>query len=449
MHDRPSPLPRRATLVALTFVALAFAPLLEAQSAESTTEAPLPDDTVNESPIEPPTPASETSATEHGSAAIEAGAVLDAPVPSAASAPSAGVPRAASTAVELGDDATWQLYHDAAMAIAMGERERARELLRRVATSVDHPASPPARRLLERLEALERGRPGPFANERPSGLARGELVAWHTIGGASVGTLICGLARCDDARVWGVSILGLGLASGGLALGLSRDGVRPGSAALHGAALRWGYLDTWLLSSVLGLTWRERNDPYYGDDLEGTDGHLVALLIGHGLGLGGALLADHFFAPSAGDVGLMDSLHTLSAASITFLLGALDGFEFDSLGDVRRALFPLLLGNAVALGLGGYLTTKVEMTRGRAFLLDLGMILGAGLGVGLPLLFAGDDVEPEMLFGGGAAGVGLGFAVAWLATRRLGGSDDEASRVQLAAAPMPGGAQASLHVRLR
>ncbi|MCA9616341.1 MAG: hypothetical protein KC586_26475, partial [Myxococcales bacterium] len=241
--------------------------------------------------------------------------------------------------------------------------------------------------------------------------------------------------------------IGLGAVGGGLALAFSRDGVRPGRAALHGAALRWGYLDTWLLSSVLGLTWKERDD--FGDPwLDSTNGHAVALLVGHGLGLGSALLVDHFLSPSAGDVGLMDSLHNLSSATITFVLGAANAFGFESQADVRRALLPLLAGNAIALGLGALLTKHVEMTRGRSLLLDLGMLLGAGLGVGVPLLIAGSDVAPEALLMGGAAGVVAGFSGAWFATRRMRGPD-AASNVDFSVAPTMGGAQASLQVRLR
>ncbi|MCA9613666.1 MAG: hypothetical protein KC586_13010, partial [Myxococcales bacterium] len=197
--------------------------------------------------------ADETAATAEPTSNAEVAGGLDAPVPPPPSVSTPPPPLSTPSSAELlAIEATWQVYHQAAMAIAEGNRERARQLLRQVASQVDHPAAEPSRRLLERLESLERSRAGIFSNEQPSPLARAELVAWHTIGGASVGTLLCAIAECDTVRGWTLSMIGLGAVGGGLALAFSRDGVRPGRAALHGAALRWGYLDTWLLSSVLG-----------------------------------------------------------------------------------------------------------------------------------------------------------------------------------------------------
>ncbi|MEZ4248771.1 MAG: hypothetical protein R3B99_11075 [Polyangiales bacterium] len=381
-------------------------------------------------------------------ASAEVGAGLDAPVPPppSVSTPPPPLPSSAELAAV---EATWEVYHRAAMAIAEGDRTRARQLLAQVASLGDHPAAAPARRLLERLESLERSGGGIFSNEQPSPLARGELVAWHTIGGAGAGALLCAIAECGTVRGWTLSMIGLGAVGGGLALAFSRDGVRPGRAALHGAALRWGYLDTWLLSSVLGLTWKEHDDGFGDPWLDSTNGHAVALLVGHGLGLGSALLVDHFLSPSAGDVGLMDSLHNLKPATITFILGAASAFGFRVAG--RRAT------GALAAACWKRDRPRARRSSDQARPDDARSLAAARprhvarrrTRRGVPLLIVGSDVAPEALLMGGAAGVVAGFSAAWFATRRMRGPDDEASNVDFAVAPTMGGAQASLQVRLR
>ncbi|MBX3246384.1 MAG: hypothetical protein KF901_04305 [Myxococcales bacterium] len=385
----------------------------------------------------------------------------DAPLPAAPTGddPSAlGLP-APSTAPSLtdvttlqpthdDDDEVWARYHEAALALAADDRDEAIALLLAVSARSDHPAAALAERLLRRLGHREQLPTRSGELRRP--LARAELAAWQTAGGAALGVLTCALAECDDVRIWTLAILGGAAIGAGLSLGLSRDGVTPGQASLYASALRWGYLDTWLLSSVLGLTWRTVDDPFDGRRLEYTNGHIAALLIGQFVGLGGAFLIDRLVGPTAGDVGLVDSLHNLSSATLFLTFAAANLLNFNTQSDATRVLLPVLLGNVAALGLGAWLTTKVRMSRARALLLDVGMGLGAGLGMGIPALARGDDVRRGALFGGGAIGVVGGFIGTWLLTRKLDDDDrDVAPPVQLSIAPAMGGAYANLAVRLR
>lgn len=337
------------------------------------------------------------------------------------------------------DDPVWGLYQDATLALAEGERDRAAELLRRVCRQApEHPAAIEARRLLDRMgQRVEtRARSG----ERRSNLARAELAARQTMQGGAAGVLVCYLLDCSDARPWTASIL-LGASTGlGLSLGLTRGGVSPGQAVLYTTVPRWGYLNGFLLFTALGVNFRE-------DDFGSLDWRprttAVTLLLSHALSLGAAAAVDHFLAPTAGDVAIMDTFMTAASAMLMSIYVIAGAFDHVGNGGFRGLMGGFVAANALALTGAGLLTRSVEFSRTRSLLIDLGMAGGFGVGFGLVVLVQGDDFDPRAGFGAAAAGLAAGFGLSYWLTRNVGG-DDDVPAVEVSLAPTLGGATAAV-----
>ena len=399
----------------------------------------------------------ESTPRESTPAAPTAGSVSDGGSDSVSSAAPAGAvtpPSGYTTDVTRTldeDDPVWARYHAAALALADDDRDGAIRLLREIrARHPEHPAAAQAGQLLDRLGASER-RPS-RSGERRTGLARAELVVTQTAHGAASAALVCGIAECDGVRAWTMTTLlgaGVGL---GVSAALSRDGVTPGQTVLYDSAARWGAYNGWLLASALGVTWRETS---FGDVEGRYEAHLASLLLGELVGLGTALAVDLRLGPSAGDVGLMDSMQNLT--SVTYLLVASAIGDLSALDQKwQRQLFfgGLLVANGAALTVGALLTRRVELTRGRAMLLDLGLATGVGLGLGVVALAQGEDASRGPLLGAAALGGLGGFAFSWWLTRRFDGRDDRAEvgepgTVRFGFAPTQGGGLARIDVGLR
>ena len=99
-----------------------------------------------------------------------------------------------------------------------------------------------------KLARLERSRLAPGAKlaeaavlgmEKPSGFARGSLVVWQTLHGATQGALLCAIADCEGRAFLAVSLLGA--AAGAATSWLVTDGVgvTSGQAAAINSGTTW------------------------------------------------------------------------------------------------------------------------------------------------------------------------------------------------------------------
>ncbi|MEM9073804.1 MAG: hypothetical protein AAGE52_35260 [Myxococcota bacterium] len=337
------------------------------------------------------------------------------------------------------DDPSWHLYHEAALALAADDDELAIALLRQlVRAHPDHPAAVEARRLLRRMgkRVSIQSRSG----EPRTGLARAEMTANQTIFGTAAGVTLCFAAECSGARIWTATLLiggGIGL---GTTLALTRRGVSPGQNQLYSTLPRWGYYNGWLLFTALGATFDE--DSF--DTVSATRGGTMAsFLTGHALSLVAAAILDFTVSPTAGDVAIMDSFMIAASVVIAQIYAAVDAYDIDgSEGQLQGLMGGLLVANAAAATVAGFLTRSIDFTRGRAVLIDLGTFTGTGLGIGLVALIQGDDLEAGPVFGAGALGAAGGFALTYWLTRNLRMRRQPAVDVSLA--PTRGGGMATI-----
>ncbi len=425
-----------------------------AWSVRALGQTPETDDQVD-APIAPPEDSEEATAgsTEDGPSVDGEAATVEpesldalAPPPPGSTQPSRrrAIQLTDVTNAELGraTDPFWSFYQDAALALADGERERATELLRRVCRlAPEHPAAIEAQRLLDRMgqhvEATAR------SGEARSNLARAELATRQTLQGGAVGVLFCAALDCADVRPWTLSIL-LGASAGlGLTLGLTRGGVSPGQAVLYTTVPRWGYLNGFLLFTALGVNVREDEAGY-------TDWRLrtstIGFLLSHAAALGAAAAVDRTLAPRGGDVAIMDTFMMAASGLLTSIYVVGGGFRGvgEHPGRLRGLMGGLLAANALALTGAGLLTRRVEFSRTRSLLIDLGMAAGFGLGVGSAALVQGEDFNPNFAFGLAALGLAAGFGLSYWLTRNVGHNDDELA-VEVSMSPTFGGAKASVH----
>ena len=338
-------------------------------------------------------------------------------------------------------DAIWARYHNAALSLADGDEDAAVTLLRRIQQEApDHPAAIEASRLLHRLggEVRQPTRSG----ERRRNWSRIELVAGQTIHGAGLGNVFCAAFECSDVRAWTAATLLGGITGFSLAIGLSGNGVTPGQAQLYRTLPRWGYYNGWLLSTALGINTR-RDDSSFSDFEFHPAAMMGSFIVSHALSLGAAVALDYWVSPTAGDIALMDSFMIISSSILTMLYsgtGRFDGSLQEN--ELRRLMGGLLIANLAALGLSGWLTTRIDFTRRRALLVNLGAGAGMGVGMGLYFLVRGKDASLAGVMGGGIAGMLLGTGVTFFLTRKM--KPRREPRVDIAIAPTRGGATATL-----
>lgn len=322
---------------------------------------------------------------------------------------------------EAPGDPAWLTYHLAFRTLALGQRERAVEILDGlIRAHPGHPAGSEAREVLRRLRRDVLAPPPPLRAGRdvdPSGLARAELVVVQTLHGIGVGTEVCLIADCRDPRAFG-ALLTLG---GGIGLAISivvtADGITPGHTAALNTGTLWG---AWQGGALIGVS-RSDDEQVIG----------AGLLAGQLVGLGAGELIWRLTRASAGDVSLASSAGMWSGLFTLFIFAAT---EFDSQQEV---VFGTLLAVSNAGLLGGILLTRlIPMERGRVLVIDGGGVVGGLLGAGTALLIGGDDIEPSLLFGLTSAGMAVGLGAATFLTR---GWDVELPPVQVGLLPAPGG----------
>jgi hypothetical protein len=300
-------------------------------------------------------------------------------------------------------DPAWRAYDDAFSQAAAGDRGGASARLRRLAAQWPvHPAA-------VRAGALVRGgEPRPGDRFAPDRVARGELVFWSTIAGLSTAQNVCVIAGCNSPRATAaVYTLSVGGALG-LSIAASRHGVAPGEAQLYNSAQTWGF---WNGLGLDGGFAHSAGDA--GVALAAQAGGLVT-----GIGLW------QTWHPTQGDVALANSF--LLWSTLVALWADLAADHAPTLGEV------VAIGDA-GLVLGGVISTRVDMSRGRTLLIDVGGVLGV-LGGGLVAVGVRD---------GRAAGVALLVGtVAGLGIAAAASKDWDAPPVAIAPAriPVPGAA---------
>ena len=326
-------------------------------------------------------------------------------------------------------DPAWARYREAFETLAKDEPHDAAEQLRALRGKYpDHAASVFAgpvldmleKRLAEETQARRAGmqpkdeKPEPATGktdrlgvERPTGLARAELVTFQTMHGIGFGVETCAIVECVGPRpVVASMILGGGVGLG-TSLHFSRRGITPGHASVINSGVQWGF---WNAAALNGITYNWSNTPA---------GVVLPLMVGQLGGLGAGVAVWNGFRPNAGDVALVNSAGMWSAA-FTGLFIATAGLE-PAAGTTAGAF---LLSTGLA-GLGvGFLASKAPLSRGRVHIINLGGLLGGLTGLGSVVLLGPDPLNPRVGTGATMFGAGGGLAVAALLTKGWSIVDD-------------------------
>jgi hypothetical protein len=325
--------------------------------------------------------------------------------------PDADETRAQTEAQDV-DAEAWTLLERALNALAQRDEPAAKRYLERL--HQQYPNHPAARASADALETLGGERPGAFLASRPTnednaktpgtreettGIARAELAIFQTINGLAIGAELCGVAVCDDPRLVIGSLAGgagLGL---GLSLYASRDGITPGHALALNSGTFWGAVNGGFVDLSLDPPdeFPNRRTPAL---LAG--GQLAGLAVGH--------LAYARLQPEAGDVALMNTTGVWSGVMMMLINGII--------APEQKAFARSTLA-AIDLGLvgGAVLSQYYPMSRGRAFVIDAGGLVGSLTGVGAYLFFTNGEGESDGAFTSALIGTGVGLGLSTFFTR--------------------------------
>lgn len=290
-------------------------------------------------------------------------------------------------------------YHRAFQLLAAGDEDAAqRELEFLVRAYPTHPLATRADTILSIFAETtslsgSTSKPKP-KGEQPNGLARGELVVTQTLHGIALGVELCFVIDCDDSRLAVGTVLATAAAGLTFSLLLNRDtGMYPGHTAALNSGTYWGAWHGLAGSMILEL------------DEDATAGMMAVSQIA---GLGAGHLIYSLVGPTAGDVSMTTSAGVWMGAWALMVNGLL---EFN--GSTPAIFSSLLIASDVGLVIGALLTERYPMTRGRSLIIDASGIAGTLLGVGLPVLIMGDDVDAQFVFGSALVGsmLGLGLGV--------------------------------------
>jgi hypothetical protein len=226
--------------------------------------------------------------------------------------------------------------------------------------------------------------------------------------------MLLGATGAETDATVPIGLLGAGVGVGGAYLfGRDRD-LRERDVAATASGATWG--------GLVGLSIVKMADnPYECDDFTCVEGpedvrasdYHVGGLVGSTVGLGTGWLVSKYLRPSIGDISLTNSLVTYGVSTGLLLAVAMDPAQ-----DRAYALNGLL-GGGVGLTAALLLTPRLEMSRKRMVLIDLGAGAGAATGY---LVIGGiaDKDDEELRAGLGAAGLLLGGGLVWWLTRNDG-----------------------------
>ena len=307
-------------------------------------------------------------------------------------------------------DEAWQLYDRAFAQLMAGKAVAARQLLQEISGRFpDHPAAAQAaRRVLEvdtHSDLPSRVRPerpteqdgavsdrsdeseSIFRGSEPTSLqARAEFVFNMTGPGVLLGYGVREMLAGDGDRSLAAALMIGGGTSLGASLYFSRGGITQGQSQLYNSALYWGLWNSLLIND---------GPPESADEA----GRTVAAQLG-GLGVG-ALLSSSW-TPSSGAVALANTGGLW--ATVVMLL-------FHGIADTEPEIETIVLAGDAGLLLGGLISRKYPMSRGRTLLIDTGGVLGILAG-SLIVVAAETDGSAGSVFLLGGTVTGLGLAVA-------------------------------------
>lgn len=297
-------------------------------------------------------------------------------------------------------------------ALVVGDDPAALEAFERVLTAC--PSHPYA----SEFARLARTRLGPGARlaeaallrapEKPTGFARGSLVVWQTLHGATQGVLLCALIECGSSGFAAASLFGAGVFA---ALSWSitdGSGITPGQAAVINSGTTWGVWYGPALSVVFDVD---------GDDVP--TALMSSMLSLTGVGVAMAVLAN----PTAGQVSL--------ANSGGLWTGVVVGLLLPSLGDGDDKAFFGITSVATGVGLtaGAILSRSILVSRGRMLLIDSGGILGGLVGLASGAVLGAEDESLALVAG---AGTLAGLVLTTYVTQDFDGPFTPAPEVALA-----------------
>ncbi len=331
-------------------------------------------------------------------------------------------PPPAADGLSAENDPAAARYHAAFQALASGDRTAAVTSLEQL--NAQYPNHPLAERARLLIGIMAPGIGGPqdqiTRGEKPTGLARGELVGAQTLHGIVIGGEICMILECNDGRAVVAALLvggGVGLTAS--LLYDSDKGMTPGHAAALNSGTVWG---AWQGGALVGIL-----EP---DSAPSVGAILLVSQLG-GLGLGEVI--HQTLEPTAGDVSM--------ATSAGFWTGALSLFglaanEFDA--DSQTTFATILIASDLGLLAGAVASKYYPMTRSRTLVVDAGGILGALVGMGVPFLIQNEDSSAVSIFGGAIVGTVAGLSTSYYLTRNWDAPEDLS--LQLNVTPVEGGA---------
>ncbi|MFL5348027.1 MAG: hypothetical protein ACJ8AT_24820 [Hyalangium sp.] len=307
-------------------------------------------------------------------------------------------------------------YTQAFDALVKGQDEQALAALERVlALCPTHPYA-------SELARLERARLTPGAKlaqaavlgmEEPTRFARGSLVVWQTLHGATQGALLCAIADCEGRAFLGASLVGAGIGAGVSWLITDHTGITPGQSGAINSGTSWG---VWY-----GIALHELLDT---NDGKAQAGLVMAGMVSlTGVGIAIAVLG----TPTAGQVSMANSGGLWAGVVPALFLAALDGGSTKTFFAIETAV------STAGILTFAVLSASYLPSQGRVLLIDSGGILGGLLGAAA-VAIAGANGQGVAVGAGLGALAGLGLTT--YITRDFDAPDTETPRVALAPAVM-------------
>jgi hypothetical protein len=305
-------------------------------------------------------------------------------------------------------DEAWDRYHLAFLTLAKGDRVSARRMLEEVVSRHPaHPAAAIARQRIGELDAYDAGLPvepepptdedqeaDPLHAERPTKLARAELILFQTVHGASLGFEVCALVGCDGARAHAAALMTGAGGGAALAWFLTIGGITPGHAELLDSGTTWG---AWNGLAIVDAS---------ADDFDDLDEQAIAgiFVVAQLAGTAGAELVWWQLRPTSGQVATANTVGFWTVVVTALAHGA---------AQEEPSFITLALAGDVGLFVGAMLARRAPMSRGRSYLVDAGGVVG--FLVGLLVASGMDDAAPA--FSSMLVGTSLGLGAAVLLTR--------------------------------
>jgi len=337
----------------------------------------------------------------------------------------------------------WDIYHRGTMNLAVGDLDKARSLFQSLANS-DSALKNDAQEILDILagpaglskvldreiklaEPPETTEPFKYLTEsestfpmkeKPSGLARGLLVAGQISHGIVLGLELCGLAECEDSRAFiGSVVAGAGVGLAGSLFYKSEAGITAGESSALNSGTLWGawFTTTFIAGSGAHLTANQTLGTY---------------MLGQTIGTIGGGLYYRVFEPTAGEVSMVNSAGIWS--------GALGGLALSIIGVDGQTSFwlPMFVITHGTAAVTAAFARDYSMSRGRVLLIDGSGVLGGLLGLGVLVMALGDSAVAEVYQVGTGLGIVGGLAVGTLLTAGFDVPDVNAS---VAMVPTEGG----------